>query len=64
LIRQNTIQKKGAIKLQTLLDFDGNLPAYVNITDGKTVENKGAYEMPLINVALLLLTDFTIIFHY
>ncbi|HIG32981.1 MAG TPA: DUF4372 domain-containing protein, partial [Flavobacteriales bacterium] len=24
--------KKGAVKLHTLLDFDGNLPAYVNIT--------------------------------
>jgi len=27
--------QKGAIKLHTLLDYDGNLPAYVNITDGK-----------------------------
>jgi hypothetical protein len=28
---------KGAIKMHTLLDYNGNLPAYVNITDGKTV---------------------------
>jgi hypothetical protein len=34
--------KKGAIKLHTLLDFEGKLPAYVNITDGKTADNKGA----------------------
>lgn len=39
---------KGAIKLHTLLDYDGNLPAYVNITDGKTADNKGAYDIPLL----------------
>lgn len=38
---------KGAVKMHTLLDFDSNLPAYVNITDGKTADNKGAYEIPL-----------------
>jgi hypothetical protein len=38
---------KGAVKMHTLLDYDGNLPAYVNITDGKTADNKGAYEVPL-----------------
>ncbi len=38
---------KGAIKMHTLLDFDGNLPAYINITDGKTADNKGAYDIPL-----------------
>ena len=37
---------KGAVKMHTLLDFDGNLPAYVNITDGKTADNKGAYDIP------------------
>ena len=39
---------KGAVKLHTLLDYDGNLPAYVNITDGKTADNKGAYDIPLL----------------
>lgn len=39
--------KKGAVKMHTLLDYDGNLPAYVNITDGKTADNKGAYDVPL-----------------
>lgn len=38
---------KGALKMHTLLDFDGNLPAYVNITNGKTADNKGAYDVPL-----------------
>jgi hypothetical protein len=40
--------KKGTVKLHTLLDFDGNLPVYVNITDGKTADNKGAYNLPLL----------------
>lgn len=39
---------KGAIKMHTLLDYDGNLPAYVNVTDGKTADNKGAYDIPLL----------------
>ena len=38
---------KGAVKMHTLLDYDGNLPAYVNITNGKTADNKGAYDLPL-----------------
>lgn len=33
--------------MHTLLDFEGNLPAYVNITDGKTADNKRAYNIPL-----------------
>lgn len=39
---------KGAVKLHTLLDYDGNLPAYVNVSNGKTADNKGAYEIPLL----------------
>lgn len=38
---------KGAVKMHTLLDYDGNLPAYVNVTEGKTADNKGAYDIPL-----------------
>lgn len=38
---------KGAVKLHTLLDYDGNLPTYVNITNGKTADNKGASDIPL-----------------
>ncbi len=38
---------KGAVKMHTLLDYDGNLPAYVNITNGKTADNKGASDIPL-----------------
>lgn len=38
---------KEAVRMHTLLDFNGNLPAYINITNGKTADNKGAYEIPL-----------------
>jgi hypothetical protein len=49
---------KGAVKLHTLLDFDGNLPAYVNITDGKTADNKGAYEIPLLKGSVIVADRF------
>lgn len=45
---------KGAVKMHTLLDFDGNLPAYVNITDGKTGDNKGAYDIPLLKGSVIV----------
>ena len=44
---------KGAVKMHTLLDFDGNLPAYVNITNGKTADNKGAYDIPLLKRSVI-----------
>lgn len=33
--------------MHTLLDYDGNLPVYLNVTDGKTGDNKGVADMPL-----------------
>lgn len=39
--------KKGAVKMHTLLDYDGKLPVYVNITEGSVADNKGAYDIPL-----------------
>ena len=50
--------KKGAVKLHTLLDYDGNLPAYVNITDGKTADNKGAYDIPLLSGSVIVADRF------
>jgi IS4 transposase len=41
-----------------LLDFDGNLPAYVNITDGKTADNKGAYDIPLLKESVIVVDRF------
>jgi Transposase DDE domain/Domain of unknown function (DUF4372) len=47
-------RSKGAVKMHTLLDYDGNLPAYVNITDGKTADNKGAYDIPLLKGSVIV----------
>ncbi len=45
---------KGAIKLHTLLDCDGNLPAYMHVTDGKTGDNKGAADIPLVKNSVIV----------
>lgn len=50
--------QKGAVKMHTLLDYDGNLPAYVNITDGKTADNKGAYDVPLLKGSVIVADRF------
>src|SRR5699024_11206445 len=39
---------KGAVKMHTLLDYDGNLPSYVYVSDGKTGDNRAAYNVPLV----------------
>lgn len=49
---------KGAVKMHALLDYDGNLPAYVNITDGKTADNKGAYDIPLLKGSVIVADRF------
>jgi len=49
---------KGAVKMHTLLDYDGNLPAYVNITNGKTADNKGAYDVPLLTGSVIVADRF------
>jgi len=49
---------KGAVKMHTLLDYDGHLPAYLNITNGKTADNKGAYDIPLIKRSVIVADAF------
>lgn len=49
---------KGAVKMHTLLDYDGNLPNYVNISDGKTADNKGAYDIPLVKRSVIVADRF------
>jgi hypothetical protein len=49
---------KGAVKMHTLLDFDGNLPAYINISNGKTADNKGAYDIPLLKRSVIVADRF------
>lgn len=38
---------KGAVKMHTLLDYDSLLPEFVNITDGKTADNKAAFDIDI-----------------
>lgn len=54
---------KGAVKMHTLLDYDGNLPVYVNITDGKMADNKGAYDIPLHKGSVIVADRFYNDFH-
>ena len=54
---------KGAVKMHTLLDYDGNLPTYVNITNGKTADNKGAYQVPLLKGSVIVADRFYNDFH-
>lgn len=49
---------KGAVKMHTLLDYDGNLPSYVNITEGRTPDNKGAYDIPLVKNSVIVADRF------
>lgn len=49
---------KGAVKMHTLLDYDGNLPSYVNITEGRKADNKGAYNIPLIKNSVIVADRF------
>ena len=47
-------RSKGAVKMHTLLEYDGKMPAYVNITEGSVGDNKGAYEIPLQKGAVIV----------
>jgi len=38
--------------------YDGLLPSYVNITNGKTADNKGAYDVPLIKQSVIVADRF------
>lgn len=49
---------KGAVKMHTLLDYDGNLPIYVNVSDGKTADNKGAHDIPLLKGSVIVADRF------
>ena len=55
----------GAVTMHTLLDYDGGLPLYVNISDGKTGDNKGADDIPIQKGAVIVAdryyNDFTML---
>ena len=44
--------------MHTLLDCDGHLPAYINITDGKTAEYRRAYDVPLLKGNIIVADRF------
>lgn len=44
--------------MHTLLDFDSSLPAYINITNGKTADNKGAYDIALLKGSVIVADRF------
>lgn len=60
--------QKGAIKLHTLLEYDGKLPAYVNISEGSVADNKGAANLTVekgsVIVADRFFNDFTLLYNW
>ena len=56
---------KGAIKLHTLLQYNGQLPAYLYLSDGKTADNRAARDIPIskgsVVVADRYYTDFALL---
>lgn len=43
--RAHYTAKKGAVIMHTLLDYDCLLPEFVNVTDGKVLEEKAAFDV-------------------
>lgn len=44
--------------MHTLLDYDGNLPVYVNVTNSKVADNKGALDIPLVKGSVVVADRF------
>ncbi|MDZ7693503.1 MAG: IS4 family transposase [Balneolaceae bacterium] len=61
-------KKKGAIKLHTLLDYDGCLPVYMNMTEGKVHDGKAVRELSLPKDAVVVAdrayVDFTTLWRW
>jgi len=60
--------KKGAVKMHTLLDFNGTLPAFVVITDGKTHDSHTAWNPPVEPGSIVVFDraylDYAMLYHY
>ena len=60
--------KKGAVKMHTLLDYDSLLPEFVNITDGKCGDNRGALDIPVSPHSVVVVDrgycDFSLLDHW
>jgi len=61
-------KRKGAIKLHTLLDYDGCLPTYIHMTDGKVHDARAAKHILLpkdsVTVADRAYVDFTMLYNW
>jgi len=59
---------KGAIKLHTLLNYDGHLPSYIHISNGKVADNIAAASMPIqgrsVVVADRFYQDFSLLYNW
>ena len=60
--------KKGAVKMHTLLDYNGTLPAFIVITDGKTHETAAAWDPPVPPGSIVVFDraylDYAMLYHY
>jgi hypothetical protein len=61
-------QKKGAIKLHLLLDHEGYIPVFANITDGKTHDSNIGWDIPVMKDSIIVVdrayVDFDLLYHW
>lgn len=50
--------------MYTLLGYEWYLPAYINIIDGKTADNKWACDIPLLKESFIVSDRFYNYFYY
>ena len=48
-------QRKGGIKLHTILDYDNSLPVYMHMTDAKSSDLTAAKEVPFPKGSVLVM---------
>jgi hypothetical protein len=49
---------KGAVKIHTLLDYEGSLPVFINMTEGAKADNIAAFDMPIIPNSIIVADRF------
>ena len=49
---------KGAVKIHTLLDYEGSLPVFINMTEGAKADNIAAFDMPIIPNSIVVADRF------
>jgi len=60
--------RKGAVKMHTLLDWSGSLPAFMVITDGKVHDSHAAWNLPLEPGSIIVFDrgylDYALLYHH